>query len=312
MADAPTSLGVEPAVPKTTNALLSQLGGEKQQLQREYEKFQERKQQTQQELSTSLAGVPLPSMPEAPPEIHPRQASEFMPLMMIMATLGGLSTKTPMVAAMGNLNGVLQGQMQGDTARVESERQKLHDNFELGMSKYRMAMDERRAIYEKNKGDQKAIDEEIHLWALKHGLDERIEKLGFQAIDAADKAAAKAQEHKDNLGFKKSEADRRADEKKDAEARKSKEGIERRKQELRLAKDKAMAKTSDAKKKADIAALYDKEIADLDVPGAAPAAAASSAPKTFSSEAEAEAAFKDGTIHGGDKVIIGGVSGTWQ
>ena len=214
----------------------------------------------------------MPKMPEAPAEIHPRQASEFMPLMMIMATLGGLSTKTPMVAAMGNLNGVLQGQMQGDTARVESERQKLHDNFEVGMSKYRMAMDERRAIYEKYKGDQKAIDEEVHLWALKHGLDEKIEKLGFQAIDAAEKASAKAQEHADNMDFKRTKEQQRAAERADAEARKSKEGIEKRKLDLTRDKDKQMSKTSDPKKKADIAALYDQEIASLDRPGAAPAA----------------------------------------
>lgn len=208
-------LGVEPTVPtppvapaapasapSTTSSYLTQLGGEKQTLQGEYEGFQQRKRAVQQEQGKALEAAPIPKAPEAPPEIHPRQASEFMPLMMIMATLGGLSTKTPMLAAMGNLNGVLQGQMQGDAARVESERQKLHDNFDAGMSRYRAAMDERRAIYDKFKGDQKAIDEEIHLWALKHGLDEKIEKLGFQALDAADKAAAKAKEHKDNLGLK--------------------------------------------------------------------------------------------------------------
>ena len=251
-----------------------------------------------------LADNPLPDKPLA--QFTPEQTqafSGFSAALMVMGALAGRNTMQPATAALNNMTGVMQGIQQGRQDVYKKNKEEFDSNYKIAMDNYQKVFDQRKQIMEESKGDLAVEKELMNQWRLQNGISEKYAHdqmqydLGMQRniIDMQrkqvefEKMMASIIDHNPPAGNHGNEAN-----------------ITR----LNIERNKELSKTNKPENQAAINKRFDSQIAALG--GGGQAAPAAGGVKSFSSEAEAEAAASAGKLRSGDKVTIGGQSGTWQ
>ena len=103
--------------------------------------------------------APLEALPELQQtQISPEQTKEAFTTFLTFAMLGGALTRQPMLAAMNSMTAAMKGWQEGDTARTKAELESFDRNFKIAQAKRSGQIEERKAAYEKYKGDIQGLE----------------------------------------------------------------------------------------------------------------------------------------------------------
>ena len=103
--------------------------------------------------------APLEALPELQQtQISPEQTKEAFTTFLTFAMLGGALTRQPMLAAMNSMTAAMKGWQEGDTARTKAELESFDRNFKIAQAKRSGQIEERKAAYEKYKGDTQGLE----------------------------------------------------------------------------------------------------------------------------------------------------------
>lgn len=103
--------------------------------------------------------APFEALPELQQtQISPEQTKEAFTTFLTFAMLGGALTRQPMLAAMNSMTAAMKGWQEGDTARTKAELESFDRNFKIAQAKRSGQIEERKAAYEKYKGDIQGLE----------------------------------------------------------------------------------------------------------------------------------------------------------
>ena len=123
----------------------------KQAEEREPLQVQRKALETEQSAKPEISLEPIPKRKET--KISPEQTKEAFTTFLAFAMIGGALTRQPMLAAMNNMTAAMKGWQVGDTARAKSEMEQFDRNLKTAVAKRTAQIEERKAAYEKYKGN---------------------------------------------------------------------------------------------------------------------------------------------------------------
>ena len=154
-----------------------------------------------------------PVMPDFK-QVH-KDMTDFTGLMLFMAALGGMVTRTPLTSSLNNLNAAMQGFMKGDQQSFENSYKAYEEDYKKFSTLHTQWKDKFDTIKEQIKAGKDSYKDNLAAIRLHFGYEEKAleaaDKEAKRFIDegnamnnAAEKAAAlkaRVQEHKDNLAL---------------------------------------------------------------------------------------------------------------
>lgn len=256
-----------------------------------------------------LAEHPLPREPlqQFTPE-HIKETSVLTSMLMVMGALAGRRTMAPATAAMNNITGILTGIKQGRDDVYQKNLAEYKENFKVANENYNRVLEERKQIMESSKGDLKAEQDNMKMFFLREGISERYFKDQISHDNGLMRHKDAVQKQSDKFTIDVLHPTLQQDVK-PAATGKGKSVAEL---TIEMSREIEADKTKNGKR-ANQKAIEDRFAPLLAAAkGGAATAARSSGTHSFSTEAEAQAAFDAGTLKVGDPVTVGGVSGKWQ
>ena len=129
------------------------------------------------------------------------QAKETFSSLMAVAMLFGATTRQPMLAAMKNMTGVMQGMKEGNQQRIEAETKEFERNYKQALEANKIGLQNYKNILEKNKNDISAAKGELEIEAMRQKDNTLLATLkhdnlkeAFNMLQAQDKALQNAEE----------------------------------------------------------------------------------------------------------------------
>lgn len=144
-------------------------------------------QKTQSGLMGEQSAIQTPSY--SAPQIDPKHAQDMSSLMITMSLLGGAMTKRPMMAAMGNLEAMMKGQMAGHDGAAAEAKAQFDENMKMALEKSKLVQEKIKSAIETHKGDQAALRNEIYGITQEAGMDSKMATLLMQDPKASMSAA---------------------------------------------------------------------------------------------------------------------------
>jgi len=103
-----------------------------------------------------------------PTNIDPEKEKEAFSSFMAWSMIGGALTKQPLVAAMKNYTGAMQGWMEGDKQRLAKEASEFDRNFKVAQAKNTAKLEEYRVAQDKYKNDIQGLMNQLKLISMKY------------------------------------------------------------------------------------------------------------------------------------------------
>lgn len=152
-----------------------------------------------------------PTKEFAPTKIDPEKEKEAFSSFMAWSMIGGALTKQPLLAAMKNYTGAMQGWMEGDKQRLAKEKDAFDRNFKVAQAKNTAKLEEYKAAQTKYGNDIQGLMNELKLISLKYedpikaSLAEKGDLQQFVRQVQADKTAQDRASQQMNLMIKRME-----------------------------------------------------------------------------------------------------------
>jgi hypothetical protein len=176
---APQPVPMGPNVPLRTPApakpadRLSQLSGERQQVQSQYESQAGGIQKRMQSEQAAGDALEVPKREAMPTFEHKGMSSEELgdaaKTMFALAAIGGLMTRAPMTTALNAFSSGIKGLKEGDQALFDRESKVFQQNFKMAIEKNANAMEDYKLAFQKHRGNMQDLMNEWSLIAKKHG-----------------------------------------------------------------------------------------------------------------------------------------------
>lgn len=168
-----TSLGDDPFY-KQGIQRLSELGGERQKLQSDYEKESgavETRLKAEQDKTAAMQPPKLENVPDkfVHKGMSPEELKDATTTLFTLAAIGGAMTRAPMTAALNAFSAGIKGLYQGDHEIFKRESEVFDRNFKIAIAKNREAMDEYKLAFDKHRGNISDLMNEWQIIAKKHG-----------------------------------------------------------------------------------------------------------------------------------------------
>lgn len=153
------------------------VGAEKemQKAQGEYKNLTEQKAAELKPLEQKVQEAKAPEapkfdeMPQAPSgKMDPKQTQEAFQSFMALSMIAGALTKTPMVAAMNNMTGAMDGWMKGNKEAFDKNVKEFEMNYKTAQAKNQEKMNAYKVAMEKHANDVSGLMNEIKLVSLRY------------------------------------------------------------------------------------------------------------------------------------------------
>ena len=171
----------EPDVSKAVSALGADLSSKKgiqkaiQQKEQEYKGLTEKKAGEIKPVIEAVGKQKAPESPTLEPvkeykasKIDPEKEKEAFSSMMAWSMIGGALTKQPLLAAMKNYTGAMQGWMEGDKQRLTKEKDEFDRNFKVAQAKNTAKLEEYKSAQTKYGNDVQGLMNQLKLISLKY------------------------------------------------------------------------------------------------------------------------------------------------
>jgi hypothetical protein len=152
---------------------LKKSGAEKEAVQKRAVEAKEPKYKAYEAAEKAYTEVEPPTLQEPPKSTirqdPTEQAKETFSSLMAVSMLFGALTRQPMLAAMKNMTGVMQGMKEGNDARIQAETKEFERNYKQAIDSNKVNLDNYKNILEKKKGDISAAKTELEIEANRQG-----------------------------------------------------------------------------------------------------------------------------------------------
>jgi hypothetical protein len=152
---------------------LKKSGAEKEAVQKRAVEAKEPKYKAYEAAEKAYTEVEPPTLQEPPKSTirqdPTEQAKETFSSLMAVSMLFGALTRQPMLAAMKNMTGVMQGMKEGNDARIQAETKEFERNYKQAIDANKVNLDNYKNILEKKKGDISAAKTELEIEANRQG-----------------------------------------------------------------------------------------------------------------------------------------------
>jgi hypothetical protein len=152
---------------------LKKSGAEKETVQKKAAEAKEPKYKAYEAAEKAYTEVEPPTLQEPPKSTirqdPTEQAKETFSSLMAVSMLFGALTRQPMLAAMKNMTGVMQGMKEGNDQRIQAETKEFERNYKQAIDSNKVNLDNYKNILEKKKGDISAAKTELEIEANRQG-----------------------------------------------------------------------------------------------------------------------------------------------